>query len=109
MRYVKKHSYTIQQLLILFNYDIDLNIDLINLSYYNYQKLNEPIYKIICSEDFIREFQDKVNWHCISIYNELSEDFIREFKDKLNWHCISIYQKLSKEFKEEFKEELYLT
>ena len=36
------------------------------------------------SEDFIREFKDKVNWGHISIYQKLSEDFIREFKDKVN-------------------------
>ena len=36
------------------------------------------------SEDFIREFKDKVNWYWISRYQTLSEDFIREFKDKLD-------------------------
>jgi len=34
------------------------------------------------SEDFIREFQDKVNWGYIS-YHNYSEDFIREFMDKI--------------------------
>ena len=29
------------------------------------------------------------------IGNELSEDFIREFRDKVNWWCISSDQKLS--------------
>ena len=36
------------------------------------------------SEDFIREFQDKVNWKMIAYKQELSEDFIREFQDKIN-------------------------
>ena len=36
------------------------------------------------TEDFIREFADKVDWECISIYQHLSEDFIREFKDKVD-------------------------
>lgn len=31
------------------------------------------------SEDFIREFADKVDWACILECQELSEDFIREF------------------------------
>ena len=36
------------------------------------------------SEDFIREFKDKVDWQSISMYQILSEDFIKEFQDKLN-------------------------
>ena len=54
------------------------------------------------SEDFIREFQDKVDWDCISKYQNLSEDFIREFQDKVDWQEISRlaikiknYQKIS--------------
>jgi hypothetical protein len=58
------------------------------------------------SEDFIREFQDKVGWHCISTYQKLSEKFIREFQDKVNWHYISYYQKLSENFIEEFKDKV---
>ena len=58
------------------------------------------------SENFIREFQNKVNWDEVSRCQKLSEDFIREFKNKVNWVCISIYQKLSKDFKKEFKKEL---
>ena len=52
----------------------------------------------ILTEDFIREFQDKVNWKCISFYQTLSEDFIIEFKDKVDWEYISKYQKLSEDF-----------
>ena len=37
------------------------------------------------SEDFIREFQDKVVWRYISEYQTLSEDFKEEFKDKINF------------------------
>jgi len=48
------------------------------------------------TEDFIREFKDKVDWWYISYYQELSEPFIREFKDKVDWWYISYYQKLSK-------------
>ena len=54
------------------------------------------------SEDFIREFQDKVDWDWISKYQNLSEDFIREFKDKVDWYYISKYQKVSNKFIEEF-------
>lgn len=42
-----------------------------------------------------REFQDRVDWKCISRYQKLSEDFIREFKYRVYWDNISIYQELS--------------
>ena len=54
------------------------------------------------TEEFIREFQDKVHWDCISIYQHLSEEFIREFKDDVVWTLISIYQHLSEDFIREF-------
>ena len=57
------------------------------------------------SEDFIREFQDKVDWLYISRFQTLSEDFIREFKDKVWWKNIFINQKLSEDFILEFKDE----
>ena len=55
-------------------------------------------YNNILTEDFIREFQDKVDWEYISIYQNLSEDFIKEFQNKVNWRIISKYQKLSEDF-----------
>ena len=61
----------------------------------------------ILSEDFIREFQDKIDWHCISIYQKLSEEFIREFQDKVNWYEISSSQILSEEFIKEFADKVY--
>ena len=52
------------------------------------------------SEDFIREFQDRVDWVYISNSQHLSEDFIREFKDRLymsgiadSWHYKSVEEK----------------
>ena len=58
------------------------------------------------SEDFIREFEDKVCWYCISTYQRLSENFIREFADKVNWNCISSYQHLSEDFIREFADKV---
>ena len=58
------------------------------------------------SEEFIREFKDKVNWTYISGCQRLSEGFIREFKNWVNWYSISRYQRLSKEFIAEFKDKL---
>ena len=44
--------------------------------------------------NFIRKFQDKVNWYKISIYQNLSENFIKEFKNKVDCDLISMHQKL---------------
>ena len=41
-------------------------------------------------------------WYYVSRDEKLSEDFIREFQDKVDWKFISWYQKLSKEFIKEF-------
>jgi hypothetical protein len=60
------------------------------------------------SEDFIREFKDKVYWDGISIYQELSEDFIREFKDEIYWNYILTHQTLSPNFINEFKQKGYI-
>jgi 1,2-phenylacetyl-CoA epoxidase catalytic subunit len=59
------------------------------------------------SEDFMREFQNKINWQMISQYQKLSEGFIREFQDKLNWFWISMRQVLSESFIREFQEKLW--
>ncbi len=61
------------------------------------------------SEDFIKEFKDKVNWPYISAHQKLSEDFIREFQDRIDWHNISIYQKLSEKFIREFQDNIYIS
>ena len=53
------------------------------------------------SEDFIREFKDKLDWGEICRNQKLSEDFIREFKNKITIYEICRYQKLSEEFIEE--------
>jgi hypothetical protein len=44
-----------------------------------------------------------VNWIYISYFQKLSEDFIREFKDKVSWDHISASQKLSEDFIRKFK------
>lgn len=62
--------------------------------------------RITLSEDFIREFQNKVSWYLISKYQKLSEDFIREFQDKVYWDCICRYQNLSEDFIREFQDKV---
>ncbi len=64
-------------------------------------------YKVL-SEDFIREFQDYVDWKEISWNQILSESFIEEFKEKVNWISICRKQKLSKDFIIKFKSKLDL-
>jgi len=44
-----------------------------------------------------------IDWHNISAHEKLSEDFIREFADRVNWYWISGHQTLSKKFRKEFK------
>ena len=64
--------------------------------------------KKILSEDFIREYQDKVNWYFISVYQKLSEDFIKEFQNKVDWELICSCQTLSEDFIREFKDKIDL-
>jgi hypothetical protein len=58
----------------------------------------------VLSEDFIREFKNEVDWNYMCKYQTLSGDFIREFQDKVNWGLISKYQTLSEDFIREFKD-----
>ena len=63
-----------------------------NVNWYNISD------KYILSDNFIQEFQDKVDLKYISIYKKLSENFIREFQDKIDWYFILKYQELSEYF-----------
>jgi len=61
------------------------------------------------SEDFLREFKDEfdcVDWINISYLQELSEDFIREFQDKVNWTGITMCQDISEDFIREFQDKI---
>lgn len=57
-------------------------------------------------EDFIRDFQDEVDWVIVSYVQNLSENFIREFQDKVSWIHISHSQQLSEDFIKEFQDKL---
>ena len=67
--------------------------------YWKYISMYQPL-----SEDFIREFQGRVKWKWISAYQHLSEDFIRKFKNRVKWEYISISQHLSEDFIREFQD-----
>lgn len=58
------------------------------------------------SEDFIREFQDRMWWWKICWHSKLSENFIREFQDKVDWAYISRYQRFTSNFYYEFKDKI---
>jgi hypothetical protein len=60
------------------------------------------------TEDFIREFSDKVDWDWISYSQNLSENFVREFQDKVNWKDIFKHQNLSESFIREFKDKFLI-
>jgi len=49
-------------------------------------------------EDFMKEYQDYLDWEMTSIYQVLSESFLLEFKDKVNWKKVSEFQTLSEDF-----------
>ena len=49
---------------------------------------------------------DYIDWLMISRCQRLSEDFIREFQDKVSWDDIFENQKLSFLFKKEFANKL---
>jgi len=61
------------------------------------------------SENFIREFKDKLDWTNISYHQKISEDFIRKFTGRINWYHISSSQNLSEDFIREFQDKLYWT
>jgi type I site-specific restriction endonuclease len=50
------------------------------------------------SDDFIRDFKEKLNWDWISTNLPLNENFIEEFQDFVDWEAISEQQNLSEEF-----------
>ena len=58
------------------------------------------------SEEFIREFQNKVEWHYISRFQPISENFISEFKHFVDWYIISENNSLSVEFIRKHQNEL---
>ena len=69
------------------------------LTFHSWNKVSSGL---TLSEEFIREFQNKLNWDLISYHQNLSENFIREFQTKVFWKSISTTQKLSDEFLLEF-------
>ncbi len=59
---------------------------------------------------FVEEFIENISWSYVFFCNKnkLSEDFIREFKDKIDWSLIGYSQDLSEDFIYDFKDRLHL-
>lgn len=59
-------------------------------------------------ESFIREIIEceEFNWLLVSQFQKLSNDFIREFADKLEWNLIASCQKIDFNLVKEFKNKL---
>ena len=61
----------------------------LNLSIIDWNYISSGIIQI--SEDFMREFQDKLDWDIISTYQELTIEFVEEFQDKINFNNYAEY------------------
>jgi hypothetical protein len=49
------------------------------------KEINSLINEFDLNNVTYKNFKDKVDWGCISVHQTLSEEFIREFQDKVNW------------------------
>ena len=54
------------------------------------------------SEEFIKKYEDKINFEILQICQILSEEFIKSRIDKINLNYIIMYQTLSEEFIEKY-------
>ena len=54
----------------------------------------------LLTENFIKEFKDKVIWEHVSLFQVLTEPSIREFQDKVSWMYVYL-------FTTKFKREVY--
>lgn len=127
-----KHSWGWEQDVRIFVETYKLDEDVIRLLFtfiprpwWNYVVQNQTL-----SEDFIREFKDKIDMQCVGTqqvmsekfleemkekvafltiakHHRLGEKFIRKWHDKLDWHYISRCQDMSEDFIEEYQEKIY--
>jgi len=99
---IMKNSVKIEINKIIEYYGLDWNIEQFKLKI---ESVADCAKSHSLSEDFIREFQDKLDWIYISAYQKLSKDFILEFKNKVNWNYIEEYQNITEENIEEYEKE----
>ena len=58
------------------------------------------------SEEFMREFKDKLDMLCVGTSQIMSEKFIEEMKDKLAFKTVARYHRLSEEFIRKHNDEM---
>ena len=88
-------------------YLMEHNLENIKYKFRNSDKLDwQQISQMSLTENFITEFQDKVNWTCISNHLPLNEEFIIKFQDKRDWEAASNYDILSGNFIRKFQDKL---
>ena len=63
------------------------------------------VYGLPLSPDFIREFEDKLDWNILS-RRISNEKIIEEFKDKVNWTDLYLGNKLSEELIKKYKDRI---
>ena len=49
---------------------------------------NQPL---ILDANFLREWQDELDWSAISTRCDLTLEILREFKDKIDWEVVKIW------------------
>jgi len=59
--------------------------------------------KPILSEDFIREFADRLDWEQISRKQPLSDKFINEFEDYVDWYALDMNPNISNKMKKQLR------
>lgn len=65
--------------------------------------------KVIFDEQFLREFDNQINWRSVIGEQTLTIDFIREYKDSLDdnfWYWISAHIELTEKLIDEFRDKL---
>ena len=65
-----------------------------------------PVYRQKLSEQFMRDFRDRIDWMSICICQNLTESFMREMKDYVKWNYAAENQKMSKDFIIEFHDRI---
>ena len=80
----------------------NIHYKLRSFSIYSWQLISQ----MELSDDFIRKFQDKVDWNIISGSQLLNENFIEEFKDKIQWESVSRYQNFTEYFIRQYQGEM---
>ena len=63
---------------------------------------------IVNNIDFLKKYQDKVDWEMISFYGQLNlhEEILDMFPDKIHWNIVSRYVHLTEQQIEKFKDKL---